>query len=196
MPLVWNPDPIPEKYRGVFGVSVGHGERLLAYPYDEQLTIYLLGVSKFHPPLNYSIDIASQGRAVVPTIIARLKEEQRDWARAALISLLAWIARVQDLRDEPDVIETVRLAIDSMSSSLTGLYWKRDAEASLKIISKTPAQNREDALRSYLEVLRVPRARDPSCDLRCLGGLVCDSEKARGIPARQWCKAAPSRSDP
>lgn len=135
-------ESIPSEYRSFFDRPLGEqSDALQKYPLNKQIDIYLIAVTRIHPPLSHlAVDLARHEKKVVPYLVERLREEEDDELRADIIYVFRWMARLHnygpdhpfyidyDVRNDLDVVSFLEQVV-----SLNGLQ-REDAEESLRVI--------------------------------------------------------------
>ena len=103
---------------------------------DKQIDYYLLDRNREPPDLSFADDIASQGRAVIPALLKRLREEKAEYRQEAIVNIFEDMNRhYLDLRDDKEVIDALKDAIARMEDP----DWARMARKSLNAIEVGPA---------------------------------------------------------
>ena len=151
-------DKPPEKYRSFFSLPLQEtDDSLLTYPIDDQVEIYLWGMTNVHPPLMHLAEpLAKNGPTAVEAIRDRLQEQgHRDYTRFALIYALEWIAcDSPDLTQDTVLITQLRVVISNMRPG----HWKdRATEALQRITGDRSCTVTEEEVREELRRLRTSR---------------------------------------
>lgn len=109
-------------------------ERFRQLPIDKQIDFYLLRVAYSHPPdTSFASDIAHQGERAISHLLARLEMESDDHRKVFIIWALEQIhTDTVDLRNKPEVIKALEMAVDKMGQS----DWKSMAQRSMKHIKQ------------------------------------------------------------
>ena len=137
-------ESIPSEYRSFFDRPLEEqSEELQKYPLDEQIDIYLIAVTKIHPPLSHlAVDIARYEKKAVPYLIERLREEEGDELREDIIYVFRWMALLHnygpehsfyveyDVKSDQEVVSLLEEVVSSMQEPLP----RRSSEESLDII--------------------------------------------------------------
>ena len=125
-------DQGPPGYEEVYRDYQNRTERVLDYPYDQQIDILLHTLGHRHPPdLGLAEAVASNGKPILPVILEGLKTEKKEYLQHDLILVLEMMdARTYPLDAETEVIATIRGVIASMKDP----KWKRMSEESLQAI--------------------------------------------------------------
>lgn len=102
-------------------------------PVDKQIEFYLYSSSGEPPRPEFDDPLASQGRAVVPQILQRLRNEPRERRQLDLILLFEQMNRgYVDLKNDKEVIDTIEEVVAKMKDA----DWKRMAQKSLTAIKE------------------------------------------------------------
>lgn len=96
-------EPMPPEMQEFFALGLNErGERLLDYPLDKQVDIYLWGECCVHPPASYlADDLARNGRPLVPILLRRIREAEREFYRLRLLRVLSSMTKSHGVRLEP-----------------------------------------------------------------------------------------------
>ncbi|MDA2925560.1 hypothetical protein MYX65_13085 [Acidobacteria bacterium AH-259-L09] len=135
---------IPSEYRAFFDLPLSQQHRAIHdYPLDKQLDIYLIAVTRIHPPdYAFADDIASSGKKATPILVKRLKGEQDESIQQKIIYIFEVMARCHnfnvqhdlyldyDVGNDKDVITLVKQVVSLME----GPFYKERSERSLKVI--------------------------------------------------------------
>ena len=107
---------------------------LLSYPLEDQVAIYIEGVTRWHPPkLGLADPLASNGEPVIPLLLERLKRTNEEYLQAWLLYVLGKMScKYNDLSGKEDVLETASSVVAKMGQS----HWRRSAEISVAEIRK------------------------------------------------------------
>ncbi len=91
---------------------------LLEYPPEEQVDIYLYGVEMWHPPrLDLADPLASNGEAVLPSLLDRLEGAETASRKEALLYVLEVMScRYHNLSGNERVIWASEKAVESMEA--------------------------------------------------------------------------------
>lgn len=104
-------------------------------PVDKQIDYYLYNRSHDLPAMPFDEAIASQGEAILPDLLRRLKAEPADHRRTDLISLFRTMHRnYLPLNENKEVITTLEQVIGQMKDP----DWKEMSQKSLATIKADP----------------------------------------------------------
>ena len=108
-------------------MSKQHDE-FLKLPIDKQYDIYIYAMTKRHPPdLSFADDIAEKGKAAVPFLTTKLKEERKESIQQKIIYLFERISRRNvNLKDDKSLIALIENTVASMNQPI---YAERSEES-------------------------------------------------------------------
>lgn len=101
---------------------------------DKQIDYYLLDRNREPPDLSFSLDIASQGRAVIPALLKRLREENAEYRQEAIMNIFEDMDRYYvDLKSDKEVISALKEIVAKMKDQ----NWARMSQESLNAIEQS-----------------------------------------------------------
>ena len=118
--LVKGCEPVPNEYKAFFALdSDRQREEAKKFPIEKQIDYYLAGKKYVHPPSSILLYvIAEQGKSTVPALLIRMKNEESDSAKVHLLEVVRNIhAFHDDLRDETEVIEQLRVVVSEIKDA-------------------------------------------------------------------------------
>lgn len=132
-------DDTPPEYRRLFELPVKQqAVEFKKYPLEQQADIYVYALRYEPPATQFGTFLASNGKSAIPILLRRLKEEKNDRLRSYFVDVLYKMhTEYCSLKDDPEVIETIRAVISQMKD----FEWKRLSEMSLKTITEKPGAN-------------------------------------------------------
>lgn len=103
---------------------------------EKQIDYCLLDRNREPPDLSFADDIASQGRAVIPALLKRLRDEKAEYRQEAIVNIFEDMNRhYVDLRSDKEVLGAIKEAIEKMEDR----DWARITQKSLNAIEQGPA---------------------------------------------------------
>ena len=107
------------------------GDRFSNYPFETQVDVYLFASTRVHPPeFGYAYDIARNGKAVLPVLNQKLREEKSQSRQERLLYVYEVMSEFfYPLKKDEEVIALVKQTISRMTSP-----YKERAELSLRSI--------------------------------------------------------------
>jgi hypothetical protein len=98
---------------------------------SEQLELYVVGMNREPAAIDLADPVASNGSEIVPLIMQKLAEAKSDAVKADLIYLLSIVSdNYYDLSRDQTLLSTVA----EVANSITGQFWQRQAQQSIKDI--------------------------------------------------------------
>lgn len=102
---------IPPEYRAFIELSPERQREVMeGLPIEKQIDYYLAGVTYTHPPLlGLGDHIAKRGKEAIPALVKRLKDEDKEFRKVALIEVFEDMDRFYyDLTGNQEVIEALK----------------------------------------------------------------------------------------
>ncbi|MGH7791476.1 MAG: hypothetical protein ACREOB_04095 [Thermodesulfobacteriota bacterium] len=96
------------RYPDVFNAAPSARDSImLAYPLEDQIEIYLLGIRYRHPPAIYlGQTLALHGEKILPDMVRRLDNAKEDWEKRYLLFVLGYMSCWEvDLSEREEIIE-------------------------------------------------------------------------------------------
>ena len=127
----------PPEYRRLFRLQTDQQQLddLKKYSLEQQIDIYIYAMQREPPSTQFAKFLASNGKKVIPLLLIRLKEEKSEHVKVDSIRVLVDMHTDHcSLKDEKEVIETIRRVISGMRDT----SYKEWAEAELKVILEQP----------------------------------------------------------
>lgn len=145
LPTLAGCQQIPPEYKEFFDLPVEQQrERLKSFTIDKQIEYHLAGHQYFHPPIEFTEIIASQGKDAIPHLEKKLREEKIEYRQVVLMYLFKHIHFFYyDLSGEKEALELLKEVTAKMGPS----YHKENAEKILKDI----LENRAPDLKRFKE---------------------------------------------
>lgn len=104
-------------------------------PIDKQIDYYLYNRGRDLPTMTFDDAIASQGEAVLPDLLRRLKAEPAEYRQCDLMSLFVKMHRnYVPLNEKRQVINTLELVVARMKDR----DWKDMSQKSLELVKASP----------------------------------------------------------
>ncbi len=130
---------LPSEYQWFFALPSAQQHRALAKePMEKQIDIYLFAIENFQPSaygFGFSDDIAANGSAAVPLLIARLRRDQNESHQWALIQVFRDMVKFHhDFRNEKDTLQVLTAVVGSMK----GPFYRKDSQNLLNEILSMP----------------------------------------------------------
>jgi hypothetical protein len=128
-------EEVPEQYRSFFALSLDQQQdSLLNYSFEDQLEIYMIGVTHFGPARTYlARPLAANGARILPVILRGLRAAEGPHEAFRLLAVLEEMGcSYYDLRQDPAVIAQ----LDSVLAGLPQDYWTDRAHEALRVIRR------------------------------------------------------------
>ena len=112
---------MPAQYKPFFARHIDERHSTFGRePLDAQYWICYYGYACFEPPDTYFYDLASNGDAVIPLLLAKLKGNPDDLTREVVFQVFGDMARdFVDLRNREDVQSALRESLSTTRSGFT-----------------------------------------------------------------------------
>jgi hypothetical protein len=123
---------LPEEYRPFFRLPLEEQRvELRRLPVEEQLNVYVAGITHLHPPrMDLGIVIGEQGAAVLPALVERVRSEPDEYVKANLTRILIAMPCTPEAQSKIiNAIGTFRAELSTMKDSLWRDIGEKDLQA-------------------------------------------------------------------
>jgi len=132
----WSGSGTPTEYKELFRLPLNQQEqRFRQFPLEKQVDIYVRAMYVEPPLTRYATYVASNGKEVLPFLLARLESEKSDTAKAHLFYAFTVVhERYYSLTNENSTLRS----LESVTTNMSDQYRKNQCEQYLRTIRESP----------------------------------------------------------
>lgn len=97
-------------------------EQMMKMPIDKQIDFHLYAMRRHPADKRFAEDIAAQGENVVPDVIRRFRNEEKDYRKTDILYILVEICRTKKCEEDKELIAKVSNGISLMKDEIQKNY--------------------------------------------------------------------------